>query len=195
MQTIDDQIKSLLLSNDEKAFELIYNYYYNSLCRFALRYLDNIEESEDVVQTTLIKLWNRIDDFSNVSAIKTYLFRSIQNACLNYLRDNKLRKQTISSIDIELLEIASDSTDFFDDEKYDEVKKAIEMLPAQSKKILELNRFDGFSYKEIADQLNISHRTVDSHLTIAMRHLREHLKPIFITVIVLFILIPLIHAK
>jgi RNA polymerase sigma-70 factor, ECF subfamily len=135
-----------------------------------------MSEAEDIVQTTIIKLWNNIEQLNKIDNIENYLYRCVKNACLNFLRNNKSRINHISEIDIALLEIANEQINDTD-EKYEQIEKAIEALPLQCKQILELNRFEGLSYKEIATKLNISHRTVDSHLCNAMKQIRKKLNP------------------
>lgn len=173
---IDESIKKHLQADARKGFELVYEHYYRPLCMFALRYFDDEAEAEDAVQRTLVKLWDKNEEFQQVSAIKTYLYQSVKNTCLNILRDDTFKKNTQSEVDIELLELACNVPEP-ENEHFDLVLEAIDQLPPQCKKVLELNRMQGFTYKEIAEQLNISHRTVDTHLTTAMRILREKLRP------------------
>lgn len=186
MSKADYEIKKHLLSMPEKAFELVYKEYYKQLCLYALRFFDDEADAEECVQRTLIHLWGKKDELQKVSAFKTYLYRSVHNTCLNALRDNKMKKQLIDDTDFELLDITFDAADIYH-EQLEQVTRAIEELPPQCRKILELNRFQGMSYKEIAAQLNISHRTVDAHLASAMRILREKLLPVFASISVCII--------
>ena len=173
MKSIDSEILKYLQTDQRKGFELIYRHYYGALCLHAARFFDDKDDAEDVVQKTLVKLWGKCDDLRNVVAIKTYLFRCVHNACVNELRQDKIKKVSYSDVDKELLEIANDVDDFeLIEEQYRLLNEAVNNLPPQSKKILEMKKMQGLSYNEIAEQLNISPRTVDNHLSQAMRSLR-----------------------
>jgi len=184
VRNVDIQIKNELQTNAHRAFELLYRGYFGPLCLHASRFFDDKDEAQEVVQRTLVHLWSRREELKTVESLRTYLFRSVHNTCLNTLRSSA-RKTNLSAIDHELLTLANDCDEpSFRDEQYELVTKAIAQLPPQCRKILELNRIEGFTYKEIAQQLNISHRTVDSHLTAAMKFLREKLNPAFAVCIV-----------
>lgn len=177
MQQADLAIKHALQTNMHKAFELLYEHYFADLCVYALRFFDNADDAQDLVQQTLIKLWEQNEKLQNTEYIRTYVFRCVHNAGLNTLR---LRKQkTKSPNEAFLQELCWEFTDeLVSREQCQEIEAAIAELPAQCRTVLDLNRLQGLSYKEIAEQLNISHRTVDSHLTHATRLLRQRLKGI-----------------
>ncbi|MBK8807133.1 MAG: RNA polymerase sigma-70 factor [Bacteroidales bacterium] len=186
MSKVQQNISLLFEENAEKAFELLYKQYYKQLNLYAIKFLDDVHLAEDVVQNTLIKIWNRVDELKEIKSYKAYLFQAVHNACINAMRDKNYKNASLSEIDLELLEIANDVADV-DNEKIEQIKSVVASLPTQCKKIFELNRFEGYSYKEIAQKLNISHRTVDSHLNSAMKHLREKLNPVFIFIILIFL--------
>ena len=181
----NEQIPELLRTDPGAAFRLIYQHYYRPLCHYALRFTDSPDEAEDIIQSMLVRLWDRQDQLCAAANLRAYLYRSARNASLNALR-NKTDNKSLSDLDCELLDIANDTGDP-QPARFDCVAQAIEALPPQCKRIFELNRLEGYSYKEIAEKLNISHRTVDTHLTSAMRTLREKLSPAY-TFIVLFII-------
>ena len=184
----DKNIAELLKTDSHRAFELIYKTYYNKLCLYASLFFNDKDEVQEIVQKILVKLWDKRDELKNIESICTYLFRSVHNACLNRLRD-KANISSISEIERELLELTTDSNEIsFIDDKYEMLSQVIEQLPVQCKKVLKMNRIDGFTYKEIAEQLNISHRTVDAHITYAMKVLRNKLNPALIGLITIFLL-------
>lgn len=177
MQQADLDIKQALQTNMRKAFELLYEHYFADLCVYALRFFDNADDAQDLVQQTLIKLWEQNEKLQTTEFIRTYVFRCVHNAGLNTVRSRKQKAQTT---DAEYLQdLCWEFTDeLVSREQCHEIEEAIAQLPMQCRTVLDMNRLQGLSYKEIAEQLNISHRTVDSHLTHATRLLRQRLKGI-----------------
>ncbi len=185
METPAEQIHQLLRTDPDGAFRLMYQHYYQPLCCYVLRFVDSTDEAEDIVQSLFVHLWGKQAQLMEAANIRAYLYRSARNASLNSLRSRR-ENQSLSDLDIELLDLASNTAEA-EPSKYDCVAQAIDALPPQCKRIFELNRLEGYSYKEIAGQLNISHRTVDSHLNTAMRTLRDKLNPVLVTIICIFI--------
>ena len=155
----------------------MYEHYFADLCVYALRFFDNRDDAKDLVQQTMISLWEQQDTLQKIEYIRTYLFHCVHNASINQIRRKKL--QTTSESAAFLQNLSWEFTDeMVSKEQCREIELAIEQLPNQCRKVLELNRMQGMTYKEIAEQLQISHRTVDSHLTNATRLLRQKLKGI-----------------
>ena len=77
----------------EEAFKYLYNTFYASLCRYANRFVGEFMDEEDVVQEIFVKLWEREGKFENMRAVSAYLYRSVHNACLVYIRDQKEKRQ------------------------------------------------------------------------------------------------------
>ena len=175
MHPIEIHILKLLSTNESKAFELIYEHYYADLCVYALRFFNSTEEAKDIVQQTIIKIWEQKEKLQKTEYLKTYIFKCVHNACLNKIREIKV--QYVSESEEFLQNLKFEFTDeLISKEQCLEIEEAIAQLPAQCRTVLELNRYQGMSYKEIAEKLNISHRTVDSHLTHATRFLKNRLK-------------------
>lgn len=172
----------ILKTDAQKAFGILYKEHYKPLCWYALRFVDNATDAEDIVQNTLSSLWAKREALETVLHIKPYLYTAIKNACLNFLRDKK-EMYRISELDIELLELSND-IEADDIVKYEKVCAFITQLPPQSRKIFQLHKLDGYSYKEIAEHLNISPKTVDSHLTTTMKKIKEHFNPIAMSVLI-----------
>ena len=192
LQKIEKDIKQALKSNSSKAFELIYINYFADLCVYALRFLNDSDDAQDIVQQTLIQLWEKNEKLQNTEYLRTYIFHCVHNACLNKIRDIKIKPMTDSEEYLHTLKMEF-TDELISEEQCVEIEEAISQLPTQCRTVFELNRLQGLSYKEIATQLNISHRTVDSHLTNATKQLRKKLKALVPAGA--FLILYIIHIK
>jgi RNA polymerase sigma-70 factor (ECF subfamily) len=158
-------------------FQSLFNGFYVPLCLFAEKYLENREDAADVVQDAFIKLWQKRNDFNHINQIKTFLYTTIRNHCLNELE----HKRVVENYSEILREKQSDS--FFQDhvveeETYRILVQAIGRLPPQTARVMML-ALSGKDNKEIAGEIAISEGTVHTHKKIAYKRLRKDLKHYF----------------
>lgn len=157
------------------SFRDIYDLYYEPLCKFLLLYTKDASIVEDVVQEVFLTLWQNRSAVE-INYIKTYLFQGAKNKMLNYLRDEKNR-----SVLLERWFEEQVHSGFSETEKYDTdklliiVEKAIESLPQKCKEIFMLNKVENLPYKKIAEIKNISPKTVENQIGIALKKIREFL--------------------
>ena len=168
-------IKELIAGN-ESAFTMIYELYSERIYKLAFRFLKDKEQSEEVVQETFINLWMSREKLDPEGNIWLYLFVIAKRLSLNTLR--QICKST--NLTEKLLHyIAGEHNDTEEEvfvrdlEQYAE--KIIDKLPRQQKLVFKLSRVEGLSYKEIAEQQNISPNTVRNHMVEALKTLRAHL--------------------
>jgi RNA polymerase sigma-70 factor (ECF subfamily) len=180
----DNELILRLQRDDESAFDTVFRTYYKWLCAFAKHYVRNHEAAEEIVEDFFCHFWENSHEFSINTSLKGYLFRSIHNRCLNYIRNEKVRKRYISEnqyvfTDDELL---SESVPAFYEsetavnELENNIGLAINELPGQCKTVFCMSRFEDLSYTEIANKLGISINTVKTQMTRALQKLRESLK-------------------
>lgn len=163
------------------AFKQFFESFYSSLLYFANKYLHDEEASSDIVQDAFIYLWNKKSDLYSISAAKSYLFKFVKNRSLNYLRDNHTE-----TIDLERLESETYSRDIIiEEETYQIIYKAIQSLPPQGQRIIELT-LDGLKNQEIAAQLDISINTVKTIKLRAFKTLRSELKEQYFALFMIF---------
>ncbi|WP_158643012.1 RNA polymerase sigma-70 factor [Mucilaginibacter ginsenosidivorax] len=165
--------KRLCFNDDIKAFELLFHNLNTRLIKFCIFYIRQKEAAEDIVSDVFIKCWESRKSLTEVTNPETYLFVAVKNQSFNYLK----KFSNIHLVQIE----ASDEVEFvntFDPEKELERKelhflldKAIASLPQQACIIFKLIKEDGMKYKEVAEILNISPRTVQTQLFRAMKKL------------------------
>ena len=158
------------------AFETIFNQYYASLCLFASRMLNDDEKAEEIVQDLFVNLWSKRANIQVDSSLKHYLFRSVKNLCLNQLQHLKIREKYAQKAK-ENLELRYQENDYFIEVGLSrKIEESIESLPEKRKQIFKLSREEGLKYKEIAEQLNLSIKTVEAQMGLALKQLREKLK-------------------
>jgi len=173
----EDRVIEGLKSGDKLVFEEVYRSYYIPLCYYCLRYVEKIEDSEEIVQELFLKLWEKHEELEINSSVNAYLYRAIQNYALNFLNKKKTQdkyhviqgKQLYESHDNGLIKLEENELQAI-------LKKAILKLPEKRRMIFELSRFDGLKYGKIASQLSISVKTVETQMTKALKYLRVVLK-------------------
>ena len=160
-------------NGDKKAFECIFYQYYSILCLFALKFLKDKARSEDVVQEVFSKVWEIRKNFYHIEALKTYLYNSTKNQCINILKREQAKLNYLNykkGKDIE----ESIITHIIEEETHRLIFAAIAQLPPQCKKITHLS-IEGLKNKEIAEKLKISLNTVKTQKKIAYKILKTKL--------------------
>jgi len=174
--TEDKELYLRLKEGDEGAFNTLFRKYYSAMCLFANQFLHDRELAEEIVQDMFVKMWEKQAVLNIETSVKQYLFRAVRNHCLNQIQHEKIKKQYANKV----LETASQEINV--DQYYLEVdlvrriEKSIESLPPKRKEIFRLSREQGLRYKEIADALGISVKTVEAQMGLALKYLREDLK-------------------
>lgn len=164
--------KSRKIKEDEASFEMLFNKYYAILSGFAYRFIKDDDTSKDIVQNVFIKFYAVHASLEITSTIEAYLYKAVYNECLNELRKNNVRKHHIQ----EYGEFVD--TVYFDhaveqNEREKSIYLAIEKLPPKCKEIFMLSRVHGRRNQEIAEELGISTRTVETQISIALKRLRK----------------------
>lgn len=157
---------------DIHLFRQYYDKYYDSLCRFLNLYTCDVALIEDVVQEVFLKLWESKDKVE-VNYIKTYLFRAAKNRMLNHLRDEQNRNYLLENWFNQQKE-EQNHEECFDIEKFiGLVEQAINQLPDKCREIFLLSRREQLTYKQISIQKNLSIKTVEAQMSIALKRIRD----------------------
>ncbi len=174
MNTIIEDIR-----NDNKnSFKQLFKDYYPILCIFANKYIFDQEASKDIAQEVLLTYWERRKDFNDLYKVKSFLYTATRNRCLNYLKHEQIINEESYSPE-SLLEFENKIEDeIIRQETYLLVRKAVEELPSQMKRIIKLS-ICGKKNSEIAAELAISEGTVHALKKTAYKKLRKKLKQHF----------------
>ena len=179
------QIKALS-TGDITAFEMLFRTYYQPLCNYAYTFLQDKEDAEEIVQSTFLLVWEKKDTLAIRTSVKPYLYAMVRNACLNVLKHEKI-KQRFAGEEIAYADRSHDSVTHMiaTNELEHRIKVAMEELPEQCRMVFKLSRFEELKYSEIAEQLNISVKTVENHMGKALRIMRDQLKDYLPLIIVI----------
>lgn len=171
---------------DEMAFEKLFHLFYERLARYAWSILEDQDTAEEIVQDVFVKLWENRTTIEIQLAIRPYLFKSVHNRCLNLIRHLKVRKDHQESV---LLQQDDNHSSVHAQVEVKELKvrieQAMEKLPPECRKVFRLSRFDELSYKEIAQCLDISVKTVENQMGKALRIMRVELADYLFWIILL----------
>jgi len=160
-----------LSRGDIKAFDTLFMSYFPKVKTFLISFLESEMESEDLAQDVFIKIWNARSRLSDVVNINAYIYRITKNTLYTYLKSKSLTvnlndiKESPTTEDIERIIYAEELQELID--------VAVENMPEQRKRIFRLSRKEGMSNDEIADKLQISKRTVETHISAALSILRK----------------------
>lgn len=184
MDLLEHQVLTALREGSESAFEMLFKTYYKTLCNYAYSLLNDKDEAEEVVQATFIGVWDKRQSIEIQTSVKSYLYRMVRNACLNVIKHVKVKQahakhemaggepmhegvaQSVISLELE-----------------QKIYEAMKVLPEKCRLVFQLSRFEELKYSEIADQLNISVKTVENHMGKALKMMRVQLKdylPLFL---------------
>lgn len=169
-----DLIKAIRDGNAE-VFRRVFDSCYDGLCRYAFTLLKDFDQAEDLVQSIMVKLWERRESLEIKTSVRSYLFRAVYNQCLNQLEHNTIKKkydvgvQRIPGLD-------EQQPDVFPQELEDRIKKAVDSLPQQCRLIFMMSRYEDMRYSEIAEKLDISVNTIQNQICKALKILKDELK-------------------
>ncbi|MEP1095992.1 MAG: RNA polymerase sigma-70 factor [Cyclobacteriaceae bacterium] len=160
----------------EKDFELVFREYFPYLCAFAKKYVADPDECKDIVHNVFLNLWKKQDSIDLNIPIKSYLFKSVHNRCLNYLRDHKKIVHHDLIAKTEAIPDHVESRDYLEESELEmQIVAAIDSLPEKCRRIFQLSRFEGKKYREIAEIEGLSVKSIEEQMSKALRILRGKL--------------------
>lgn len=173
-QLLFKQIKK----GNKKAFDALFKKYYTQLVRFCIGYLHDGATAEEMVQDVFVKVWENASRIDIDTSLLAYLYRSVRNHSLNYIKHQEVKKR-YEKEQLEATPLNEGSSSGNVNISY--FKKALIMavsdLPEKCRQIFEMAKFEGMSYDEIAEYMQVSGKTVENQMGIALRKLRESLSP------------------
>lgn len=171
--------------DDTEALKKIFFEFYPALCVFAERYINCSETCRDIVQETFFKIWKNRKQIEISSSFRNFLITSVRNACTDYLRREKMTTYMEQKASKKFFP-ASPEDIYTLNELHQKINEALEKLPENSRQAFELHRFQDMTYTQIADEMHISVKTVESYISKALKILRVELKD-FLPFLILFL--------
>lgn len=183
----DKELLHKLSQGDETAFKDIFMLYYQQLVVFATKLVSDIDQSRDLVQEVIVNFYEKRESIEIHTSLKAHLYQSVRNRCLNYLK----REQVIRTHHSNIFEDRKDNHQEFKDlmeetELENRIYQIINSLPKQCQKIFEMSRFEGKTNSDIAEDLNISKRTVETQISNALKKIRTKLSGHIAVCVILF---------
>ena len=184
-----EEIIRRLKREDKSAMDELFQYYYPRLYHFSKSILKIENEIDDTLQDVFVKIWLNRHKISSAETFNSYIFTITKNEVLNLIRSN-LRDHSFKE---ELfLRSVAEEYQTPNSVEFNEIKagidKIVESLPEKRKQVFILSRTEGLSNKEIAQQMNISEKTVEDHVTHAIKHLKKTMKDMGMVSILYFYL-------
>jgi RNA polymerase sigma-70 factor, ECF subfamily len=187
--TEDKELYLKLKGGDEEAFQTLFLKYYSAMCRFANQLLNDRELAEEIAQDMFVKIWEKRALLNIETSVKHYFFRSVRNHCLNHIQHEKIKKQYANKIMESAHQEINTEQYYLEIDLIKRIEKSIASLPPKRMEIFRLSREQGLKYKEIADKLGISVKTVEAQMGLALKYLREDLKDFSNYLLTLFVLL------
>ena len=170
-----------LQKGEEKAFEYIFDHYYDGLLNYAGRIVGEMELANDLVQETFCKLYEGHADLNIHLSIKSYLYKSVYNSCLNEIKhrnvvNNYVDRELLNFYFSEIIQTPEAELALLGEDINHALQEAIDKLPGRCREVFVLSKMNEMSNKEIAERLNISVKTVEIQMTKALSRLRKELE-------------------
>lgn len=162
-----------MLLDKEKNFEEVFRTHFRELHRYAFKMLGDSDTAEETVQQVFLKLWEKDWQQGIHTSVRSYLYRAVYNESINLIKREQRK------VKYEMYQQHSGGNHTYVQQNDTELRKhlhvALSQLPERSRRVFEMSRFEELKYQEIADELTLSLKTVEGHMTKALKHLRHHL--------------------
>ena len=168
-------LEDLATKSSEPAFKSLYFSYSDRIMRYLVMYVKSSQIAEELVSDVFFALWENRKQLVEITNFDAYIYRIAKFRVLKYLRDNKTLTVDLDEVPIELFAFTETTPedDYISRELIDTLNEAIEQLPTKSKLAFKLVREDGMKYKDAAEHLGISVKTLEAQLTYAMKKIAK----------------------
>jgi RNA polymerase sigma-70 factor (ECF subfamily) len=175
----EDQILfNQIVKGQKQAFDMLFKKYYGQLVRYAMTYLHDGSTAEEIVQDVFVKIWEFAPRMDISTTLAGYIYKSVRNHCLNYLKHEGIKKKYEKEHEIKELHESEMPDEIININYFRKLLgSAVRDLPQKCREIFEMAKFDGLTYEEISQYLEVSVKTVENQMGIALKKLRETMQP------------------
>ena len=174
-QSDNDFLLSAVQRGDQKAFDTLFRRYYPMLCAYGHRFVE-LEDAEEIVEDSLLWIWENRETLVIESSLNSYLFKMVYRRALNKLAHIDATQRADTRFYEEMQEMLQDTDYYQIEELAKRIEDAVAALPESYREAFVMHRFRDMSYKEIAETLGVSPKTIDYRIHHALKHLRVDLK-------------------
>ena len=164
--------------SDQLSARELFNYFHPKLVRFAVLYTSSIHSANDIVSDVFVKIFKTREKILEINDLQFYLFRAVKNQCLTFLKKEH-KSTSIDEFDWDqgggAMEVRNPESELITSELTDKIETVINNFPPKRKVIYKMVVIDGMKYKEAAEMLDLSIKTIENHLTLAVKQLREEI--------------------
>jgi RNA polymerase sigma-70 factor, ECF subfamily len=178
MNLNDFYIQKKIQGGDIREFENLFSKYYEPLCRYAFSFLKDMDSAEDIVQEFFYNFWKNRTSFSLRLSLNAYLYQAVRNNSLHYLEHLVIRQNYEDAVlkDFKQQQPGNEQTRIEAEELGKAINETLRQMPERCSRIFRMNRFEGKKYREIAEILSISVKTVEADMGKALQLFRNSLK-------------------
>lgn len=170
---------NLLKSGDHDAFNQLFKAYYTPMVRFCIRFVADVDVASEIVQDLFVKIWTNRESMKINAGFAPYLMQSVRNAAITYINKERAHAETNMRIFGEEGAAIDPSEELQGRNLESAYREVLKGMPEKRREVFTLSRFDGLKYAEIAERLNISPKTVEAHMSAAIKQLKDGLKDYF----------------
>jgi RNA polymerase sigma-70 factor (ECF subfamily) len=165
-----------IANGNGQAFEQLFKLYYARLTGYAISILSDKEIAEEIVQDVFTNIWTNRNNLNPEISLKAYLFKAVNNRCMNHFRHEKVKSDYQKNfMDVYPNQQTTAESRLAVNELKNKIAEGLNLLPLACREVFRLSRLEELSYKEIAEVLNISVKTVENHMGKALKQMRKHL--------------------
>lgn len=169
-------INSSLKDGEPAAYKIIFDKYYKDLFSFINFYTNDNNKTEDIIQETFVRLWDKRDSIKQDISVIGFLYKVSYNIFVDNYRKEKREKSSLDLFAYDRLVSLIDEDEFEKNRRITKVRNAINDLPKRCKEVFEMSKFGGYKYSEISEKLNISIKTVEAQMGKAFSIIRNKIK-------------------
>jgi RNA polymerase sigma-70 factor, ECF subfamily len=171
----------LIQSDSEQTVRQLFDEHFHHLVLSAFRYLNDYDQAKDIVQDVFVKVWQNFEQVRHMTDLKGYLYKAVRNSSMNFLKHVKVREKFVVDFEKSGFSVEQSHEDVLtEEETKTRIHQAVNKLPDTWREAFILSKYDNLKYHEIAEEMNISQKTVEKYISKALHFLRKELKDLLL---------------